>query len=179
MLSATLPLLSVATATAEICATALSPSSTTVGASTAGIEGCPAISYATTDPQLIPLLFNEKKGRPSLKESGGAVFGIEEKRFVTEDHLGGHEELVEQVVARRRGRLHRPTNPRDCESGIAALDIKKLKDSGLYTVESVMYAPRKDLVQIKGISEAKVDKIIEAASKLVPLGFTCASQLHA
>ncbi|RAL43671.1 hypothetical protein DM860_017527 [Cuscuta australis] len=65
------------------------------------------------------------------------------------------------------------------ESGIAALDIKKLKDSGLYTVESVMYAPRKDLVQIKGISEAKVDKIIEAASKLVPLGFTSASQLHA
>uniref|UniRef100_A0A0D3HP12 DNA repair protein RAD51 homolog n=3 Tax=Oryza TaxID=4527 RepID=A0A0D3HP12_9ORYZ len=58
-------------------------------------------------------------------------------------------------------------------SGIAALDVKKLKDSGLYTVESVAYTPRKDLLQIKGISEAKVDKI------LVPLGFTSASQLHA
>lgn len=34
-------------------------------------------------------------------------------------------------------------------------------------------------MQIKGISEAKVDKIIEAASKLVPLGFTSASDLHA
>ncbi|KAK8550370.1 hypothetical protein V6N12_039083 [Hibiscus sabdariffa] len=65
------------------------------------------------------------------------------------------------------------------ESGIASLDIKKLKDAGLCTVESIAYTPRKDLLQIKGISEAKVDKIMEAASKLVPLGFTSASQLHA
>ncbi|ONM59021.1 recombination protein51 gene a [Zea mays] len=64
-------------------------------------------------------------------------------------------------------------------SGIAALDVKKLKDSGLHTVEAVAYTPRKDLLQIKGISEAKADKIIEAASKIVPLGFTSASQLHA
>ncbi|GAV70987.1 Rad51 domain-containing protein, partial [Cephalotus follicularis] len=64
-------------------------------------------------------------------------------------------------------------------SGIASIDIKKLKDAGLCTVESVAYSPRKELLQIKGISEAKVDKIIEAASKLVPLGFTSASQLHA
>ncbi|KAI3417065.1 uncharacterized protein J3R85_014809 [Psidium guajava] len=64
-------------------------------------------------------------------------------------------------------------------SGIASVDVKKLKDAGLCTVESVVYSPRKELLQIKGISEAKVDKIIEAASKLVPLGFTSASQLHA
>ncbi|CAL9156108.1 unnamed protein product [Musa hybrid cultivar] len=55
-------------------------------------------------------------------------------------------------------------------SGIAAIDVKKLKDAGLCTVESVVYSPRKDLLQIKGISEAKVDKIIEAG---------IASQLHA
>ncbi|CAL4991442.1 unnamed protein product [Urochloa decumbens] len=48
-------------------------------------------------------------------------------------------------------------------SGIAALDVKKLKDSGLHTVEAVAYTPRKDLLLIKGISEAKVDKIVEAA----------------
>jgi DNA repair protein RAD51 len=41
--------------------------------------------------------------------------------------------------------------------------VKKLKDSGLHTVEAVAYTPMKDLVQIKGISEAKVDKIIEAS----------------
>ncbi|CAN0901222.1 DNA repair protein RAD51 homolog, partial [Linum grandiflorum] len=65
------------------------------------------------------------------------------------------------------------------ESGIAAIDVKKLKDAGLCTVESVAYSPRKELLHIKGISEAKVDKIIEAASKLVPLGFTSATELHA
>ncbi|KAK8950933.1 hypothetical protein KSP39_PZI003221 [Platanthera zijinensis] len=64
-------------------------------------------------------------------------------------------------------------------SGIAAIDIKKLRDAGLCTVEAIAYSPRKELLQIKGISEAKVDKIIGAASKLVPLGFTSASQLHA
>ncbi|THG12266.1 hypothetical protein TEA_003723 [Camellia sinensis var. sinensis] len=58
-------------------------------------------------------------------------------------------------------------------SGIASLDIKKLKDAGLCTVESVAYSPRKELLQIKGISEAKVDKIIEASM------FSLASQLHA
>ncbi|CAL1370559.1 unnamed protein product [Linum trigynum] len=64
------------------------------------------------------------------------------------------------------------------ESGIASVDVKKLKEAGLCTVESVAYSPRKELLQIKGISEAKVDKIIEAVSKLVPLGFTSASELH-
>jgi len=53
-------------------------------------------------------------------------------------------------------------------SGIAALDVKKLKDAGLCTVESVTYSPRKDLLQIKGISEAKVDKIIEAGMLYFP-----------
>lgn len=52
-------------------------------------------------------------------------------------------------------------------SGIAAMDIKKLKDAGLCTVESVAYSPRKELLQIKGISEAKVDKIIEAGMQFV------------
>ncbi|KAL1825311.1 DNA repair protein RAD51 homolog [Daucus carota subsp. sativus] len=64
-------------------------------------------------------------------------------------------------------------------SGIAAVDVKKLKDAGLCTVEAVAYSPRKELLLIKGISEAKVDKIVEAASKLVPMGFTSAGQLHA
>ncbi|CAL1390130.1 unnamed protein product [Linum trigynum] len=64
------------------------------------------------------------------------------------------------------------------ESGIASIDVKKLKTAGFCTVESIAYSPRKELLQIKGISEAKVDKIIEAVSNLVPLGFTSASELH-
>jgi DNA repair protein RAD51 len=38
--------------------------------------------------------------------------------------------------------------------------VKKLSEAGYYTVESVAYTPKKALVQVKGLSEAKVDKII-------------------
>lgn len=46
------------------------------------------------------------------------------------------------------------------EAGINAQDIKKLSDSGLNTVESVAYTPKKALMQIKGISEQKAEKIL-------------------
>jgi len=52
-------------------------------------------------------------------------------------------------------------------AGIASIDVKKLKDAGLCTVESVAFSPRKELLQIKGISDAKVDKIIEAGMSFV------------
>lgn len=37
------------------------------------------------------------------------------------------------------------------------------------------YTPKKHLLNVKGISEAKADKILLEASKLVPMGFTSAS----
>jgi DNA repair protein RAD51 len=64
------------------------------------------------------------------------------------------------------------------ECGISAADVKKLQDAGLWTVESVAFATRKTLLGIKGISEAKADKILAEASKLVPMGFTTATELH-
>lgn len=45
-------------------------------------------------------------------------------------------------------------------------------------MESVAYAPKKWLITIKGISEAKADKILAEASKLVPMGFTTATEFH-
>ena len=44
--------------------------------------------------------------------------------------------------------------------GISTGDIKKLEEAGFHTVESVAYAPKKTLIAIKGISEAKADKIM-------------------
>jgi DNA repair protein RAD51 len=61
---------------------------------------------------------------------------------------------------------------------MAATDVKKSKDAGFVTVEAVARAAKKELVAIKGLSDAKVDKITEAASKLVPMGFTSARQMH-
>lgn len=43
--------------------------------------------------------------------------------------------------------------------GVAAADIKKLRDGGINTVEALAHAPKKELLSIKGISEAKVEKI--------------------
>lgn len=62
--------------------------------------------------------------------------------------------------------------------GVSAADIKKLKEAGYYTVESVVYAPKKSLLAIKGISDAKADKIMAEGQKLVPTGFTTATEMH-
>jgi DNA repair protein RAD51 len=64
------------------------------------------------------------------------------------------------------------------QHGIAAADVRKLVESGYFTVESVAFTPKKNLLLIKGISEAKADKIIGEAAKLVPLGFTTATEVH-
>ena len=56
--------------------------------------------------------------------------------------------------------------------------MKKLTDAGYHTVESVAFAPKKALITIKGISEAKADKIQNEAAKLVPMGFTTATEFH-
>lgn len=46
------------------------------------------------------------------------------------------------------------------QCGINANDVKKLEEAGFHTVEAVAYAPKKELLNIKGISEAKADKIL-------------------
>ena len=62
--------------------------------------------------------------------------------------------------------------------GIPAADIKRLREAGFCTVESVVYAPKKALTVVKGISDAKADKLMSEAQKLVPTGFTTAAQMH-
>ncbi|NXK67754.1 RAD51 protein, partial [Sylvietta virens] len=64
------------------------------------------------------------------------------------------------------------------QCGINANDVKKLEEAGFHTVEAVAYAPKKELLNVKGISEAKADKILAEAAKLVPMGFTTATEFH-
>ncbi|CAH1978152.1 unnamed protein product [Acanthoscelides obtectus] len=63
-------------------------------------------------------------------------------------------------------------------NGITAGDIAKLKECGYHTIESIAFAPKKHLITIKGISEAKADKVLKEAGKLVPMGFTTAREFH-
>lgn len=51
--------------------------------------------------------------------------------------------------------------------GINVADIKKLKQAGICTVRGVQMTTRKKLCTIKGISEAKMEKIKEAALKII------------
>lgn len=58
--------------------------------------------------------------------------------------------------------------------GINAGDVKKLVEAGFRTVEAVAFTPKKTLINVKGLSEAKIDKILEACHALVDLGFSTA-----
>ncbi|KAK7113075.1 meiotic recombination protein DMC1/LIM15 homolog [Littorina saxatilis] len=58
--------------------------------------------------------------------------------------------------------------------GINVADIKKLKQSGICTIKGIQMTTRKKLGNIKGISEAKVDKIKEVAAKLCAVAFQTA-----
>jgi hypothetical protein len=51
---------------------------------------------------------------------------------------------------------------RIAEKGVSGSDIKKLKDAGFTTTKSVLWTQKKKMMDIKGISEAKIDKILEA-----------------
>ncbi|KAL0625363.1 Meiotic recombination protein DMC1/LIM15-like protein [Plecturocebus cupreus] len=51
--------------------------------------------------------------------------------------------------------------------GINMADIKKLKSVGICTIKGIQMTTRRALCNIKGLSEAKVDKIKEAANKLI------------
>lgn len=46
-------------------------------------------------------------------------------------------------------------------------DIKKLKSVGICTIKGIQMTTRRALCNVKGLSEAKVEKIKEAANKLI------------
>ena len=50
--------------------------------------------------------------------------------------------------------------------GINVADIKKLKSAGICTVKGIQMITKKKLCNIKGLSEAKVEKIKEAVLKV-------------
>lgn len=62
--------------------------------------------------------------------------------------------------------------------GVSSADLKKLKEKGFHTVESIAYATKKELAEIKGISDQKVEKLHQAAHKVVRMGFSTATELH-
>lgn len=62
--------------------------------------------------------------------------------------------------------------------GITSGDVKKLRDAQYCTVQMVAYTPLRVLMTIRGISEAKATKLIQAASASVNMGFRIASEVY-
>ncbi|RHY34498.1 hypothetical protein DYB32_000900 [Aphanomyces invadans] len=56
------------------------------------------------------------------------------------------------------------------QSGMNASDINKLKDAGFHTVDAIAMATKRQLIGIKGITEAKADKMLKAAREMVNTG---------
>jgi hypothetical protein len=55
--------------------------------------------------------------------------------------------------------------------GINVSDLKKLSEAGIATVAGIMMMTTKNLIEIKGMSDAKVAKIREVSAKLLGFGF--------
>lgn len=61
------------------------------------------------------------------------------------------------------------------EHGIAANDIQKLQEAGYHTVESIAHATVRKLTDVRGLSEAKVQKLKGIARIVVPMDFKTAA----
>ena len=68
----------------------------------------------------------------------------------------------------------------DClqDSGISAADIGKLKSGGIFTIGTVMMTCKKRMTKIKGLSEAKVDKIKAVCSQMTDSSFMTGNQVR-
>ncbi|VDM97742.1 unnamed protein product [Thelazia callipaeda] len=75
---------------------------------------------------------------------------------------------AEQVVPRQNAIVQEDEN---------VADIKKLLSVGICTIKGIMMTTRKRLCEVKGLSEAKVDKIKEIACKLSNSGFITAMEV--
>ncbi|KAI9138068.1 RecA-like protein DMC1 [Paraphysoderma sedebokerense] len=63
------------------------------------------------------------------------------------------------------------------KQGINASDIQKLKGAGICTVKGVQMMTKRNMNKVKGLSETKVDKIKEAANKLLAASFLTAAEI--
>jgi DNA repair protein RAD51 len=105
---------------------------------------------------------------------------IKSKNIEEENEENGeeNEEIVVEDEEEGEGEEDNgPTSINELENhGISASDIKKLLTGNFFTVESLTMTPRKTLLAVKGISDAKADKIMEAVKKVIPAGFTTATE---
>ncbi|MBW0465219.1 hypothetical protein O181_004934 [Austropuccinia psidii MF-1] len=93
--------------------------------------------------------------------------------------ITGEEVEVIEAEEQEENLISGPTSINSLlDYGINQSDIKKLIEAGHDTIESITFQPKKNLLNIKGISESKVEKLLLICNKILPLGFTTASEIH-
>ncbi|KAJ3132987.1 Meiotic recombination protein dmc1 [Geranomyces variabilis] len=65
------------------------------------------------------------------------------------------------------------------DAGINNADIQKLKSNGITTVKAVQMTTCRNLAKIKGLSEIKIEKMKDAAAKLLPCTFVTGTEVEA
>jgi DNA repair protein RAD51 len=93
-----------------------------------------------------------------------------------DDEVAVQEQQEEDVVSEDEAIGFNPIEELE-SAGISAVDVRKLKESGFHTVQAVAYAPMKALLAVKGVSEAKAEKIMDKAATLVPMNFVTGSEI--
>jgi meiotic recombination protein DMC1 len=92
--------------------------------------------------------------------------GISDTMIETERTLHDHQAIEEEVIS--------PIE--DLQGyGIAMGDIIKLKQSGICTLRGLLMVSKKSLCKLKGMSDQKVEKMKDAASKALNMDFVTAA----
>ena len=110
--------------------------------------------------------------------------GKQQKRKASEDakeeesKRQRREEVAAQEEEEEEEGGPTPTQRLEGHGGITAKDVAFLMNSTFFTCESIAFATKKRLREIKGLSDVKVDKIKEEVDKIVPLGFCTAKECH-
>lgn len=86
--------------------------------------------------------------------------------FLVEERMQTSARVEEEHVVTQQGEQTFRLIEDLQSAGINMSDIKKLQDFGITTIGSCLQMCKRDLISIKGLSDAKVDKIREAARKL-------------
>ncbi|XP_076891621.1 meiotic recombination protein DMC1 homolog [Bidens hawaiensis] len=132
--------------------------------------------YLSSPPHtfLIFTISKQKTNFPALYISPShtlSVCNLHQSKF---ENASVQIERTESLAVNKRGEIDEDlfeANDKLTSHGINAGDVKKLQDAGIYTCNGLMMHTKKNLTGIKGLSEAKVDKICEAAEKLVNFGY--------
>mmetsp|Transcript_8353 Transcript_8353/g.15760 ORF Transcript_8353/g.15760 Transcript_8353/m.15760 type:complete len:348 (+) Transcript_8353:151-1194(+) len=98
---------------------------------------------------------------------------METQQLAPQEQFYEEQQQMQEVVEEEQVVSYQTLNVL-VEHGVAMNDIQKLNDAGFYTVESIAHATSRKLAEVKGISEAKVNKLKDIAKGLVPMEFKTA-----